>query len=135
MRSKWVLTCLVAALLTGCSAPWSSEPEPQAVIVPDDAPPVEDRKASRQAAGDFREEAAEFPFMYTLGKDVKDVYGDWEDGGTRAFVSTGLAGHKATKENGKRLANAFADWRNSENGTSKVIVYGRDGKLLYHGAF
>ncbi|MDK1475759.1 hypothetical protein QNO07_20445 [Streptomyces sp. 549] len=135
MRSKLSLAFLVALLLTGCSAPWSAEPEPEAVIVPAAAPPVEDKAESQQNAREFRDEAGKSGDSATLGDEVKDVYGDWENGGDRAFISTGLKDAEATKANGKRLADAFSAWRDSESGKGRVMVYDAAGDLLYDGEF
>ncbi|MET7507629.1 hypothetical protein [Streptomyces albidoflavus] len=117
---------LAVALVTGCS----SAGEPDVVIVPETAPPVQDEGESRKRAEEFRESMSGAPGMRDLAGEVTGVYGDWEGDGHRAFIVTGLKGAEATKRNGERIAEAFAAWDESDEGRSKVAVYDGEGDLL-----
>ncbi|MCI0384676.1 hypothetical protein [Streptomyces sp. CNQ085] len=136
MRKNWFIGCLlVAALTTGCN-PLSSNPENAQPITQTALPSDPDQSASKQSAQEFIESRAnEDGTIYELGPSVERVFGDWEKGGNRAFIATTLDGPLATSENGRRITNAFADWRNSENGEGQVSVYSKSGELLYTGPF
>ncbi|WP_031511423.1 hypothetical protein [Streptomyces megasporus] len=136
MRTKWFIGCLlVAALTTGCN-PLSSEPDNAQPITQTTLPPDPDQSASKQSAQAFiKARANEDGTIHELGPSIERIFGDWEKGGNRAFIATNLDGSLATPENGRRIANTFADWQNSESGEGQVSVYDKSGKLLYMGPF
>lgn len=130
-----VATGSLAVVATGCSNPWVSEPAPSETISVSKLPHDSNPAASRQAARAFLRERSEDGSLYPLSDAIEHIFGGWEKGSDRAFIATSLHGARATPTNGRLIANAFADWRNSESGRGRVSVYGDDGGLLYAGDF
>ncbi|MEU3219583.1 hypothetical protein [Streptomyces sp. NPDC006971] len=135
MYKKLIAVIFLTVVATGCSAPWDEEPAPSQTISFSKLPPDSDPAASQKAAQSFVRARAEDGSLYPLRDAIEHIFGDWEKGSDRAFIATSLDGAQATPENGKLIANAFANWRNSETGRGRVSVYGKDGNLLYAGDF
>ncbi|MGW4730935.1 hypothetical protein ACWEQC_17540 [Streptomyces shenzhenensis] len=124
-----------AVMVTGCDAPWVAKPAPNDVITVSTLPPDDDRAVSEKAARSFLLARADDGTIYPLVDAIERVFGDWEKGSDRAFIATSLYGARATPENGKLIANAFANYTNSETGRGRVSVFDENGKLLYAGDF
>ncbi|MET9879184.1 hypothetical protein ABZZ36_31850 [Actinacidiphila glaucinigra] len=130
-----VVVAAGSAVTAGCDAPWVSRPAPDEVITVSTLPPDDDPEASRKAARSFLRERADDGTIYALAGAIRAISGGWEKGTDRAFVATDLNGARATSENGRLIATAFASWTNSETGRGRVSVFAENGELLYAGHF
>lgn len=133
---------LAGALLAGCSVPQATAPDPQqppTTAAVEQEPTQPAKPKSRADADAFKayvkdngtpqeKQAAEHVVKLRIsGNDALGV----------ATITTDLEGDltSGSADTGKLIASAFADWKQSDNGSSLVTINSGSGELLANGNY